>query len=277
MTETLVLTWTIAPQKDVAWSLNLPYSHTLDPLQREKVYYETIKYYIKESKFWSIVFCDNSNYDFWYSENLYEIAKKFRKKLELLRFMWDTDLSTKISYWAGEAEILDYIYMNSKLVHESGLWVKITWRYIVKNINDVIDKLDWVDCYFCKYWVRTTPFHVATSFFKISNRVYGDYIFWRQVTVFKMLQWNNSMKQLEQVRYILLRDYILDYYVKTDIPKIPIIISGMLFDKNNVLLFLFKIAVSLWFLSFNSFYGVMDEIFLSKQKKDIINQLKSIC
>lgn len=275
MKDFLVLTWTISPSGNVAGSLNISYSHTINPKEREKEYYYAIKYYLEKSEFDTVIFCDNSNYKFSYAKELYELAKEQWKTLELLSFQWDIYLSTQISYGAWEAEILDYIYDNSKYIKNTKSRFKITWRYIIDNINEIIIKLKDKECYFNKYGIRTTPFHVATSFFKISNKIYEKYLYKKTNTCFLLIkQWhNNTMLQLEQVRYILLRDYILNYYIKTKFPNIPIIISHMLFNRNKFLLITFKICVFLWFLNFNRFYKVFDFLFLSKGKKDIIKKI----
>ena len=274
MLETLILTWTIAPQKNVITSPNRKYtSTTLDPLKREKEYYKAIKYYLEKSYFTTIIFCDNSNYCFSYIDELEKLAKKLWKVLEFLTFQWDIELSTKISYGVWEAEILDYIYENSVELHKTNSWYKITGRYIVDNINEIICKLWTQDCYFNKWWIRTSPFHVRTSFFKISNTKYKHYIYKKQVPVFyKLKELKRDINlQLEPVRYILLRKYIKNDYLKNCRTKnIPIIIHHIMSNWSKTFLFLYRIWASIWLLDFNYMYMIIDKIFFPKYKRKIM-------
>ena len=180
MSETVVLTWTIAPSKNVVMTPNQKYNSTsLDPKKREKEYYEAIKFYLEKSDFTTLIFCDNSNYDFSYADELQHIAKEKWKTLELLKFQWDVELVTTISHWVWEAEIFDFVYENSKELHKNKTWFKVTWRYIISNINEIIKKLKEQDCYFQK-WIfgkGRNFLNVSTATFKISNKIFEEYLY----------------------------------------------------------------------------------------------------
>lgn len=256
--DTLLLTWTIAPSEKVKASGDIKYNSTsLSPSKREREYYEAIKYYLEESKFSSIVFCDNSNYSFSYGNQLKSIAKSLWKNLELLKFQGDVNLVTSISYWLGEAEILDYVFEHSILLHKTDCWYKITWRYIVSNIDDIIESLNDQECYFQKFYFRPNMFNVNSATFKISNKLFEKFLYKKIVDV-----WGNNENlylNLEDYIYSLLRDFLLNNY-KT---KVYLIIKY----SNKRLMFrnIYKILVKIWFFDFNIINKMIDRLFYCRK------------
>lgn len=172
---TLLLTWTIAPNN---WITKFNYKNSLDPQKRLKEYENSIKYYIEDSLFEEIVFCENSNYNCedW-KIKMWKFAKDKNKTLEILQFQWNVKKTLELSYSYWEGECLDYAYKNSKFLKESINRWKITWRYVIKNINDLIKSSDKYENLLFR-WLRPLWFFtIDTSIFKVSNDTYEKYLY----------------------------------------------------------------------------------------------------
>lgn len=266
----LILTWTIAPLAKTLWKTKAD----LQVSKREKEYFESIYYYLNESDFDKIIFCDNSNHNFQYKDILQNFAKEKWKILELLRFKWNPIYPKKYWYWAWEQEILDYIFDNSKYIHSERTWFKLTWRYIVKNINKTIHKLNFQDIYFQKQWIRARQLWVSTAFFKVSNEFYKKHIYKNILKVFDDIFTSNTFNirnftkypyvSLEYVYYFVLRDYLILEY------KTKIYIANN-YVKNSKLLYLaYSLVVKSWILDFNKFNNLIDYLLFKKQYSEII-------
>ena len=136
--ETVLLTWTISPNKEIGDKLWYK-STSLDPKVRYFSYIDTIVYYILNSKFTHIVFCENSNYPFEDKKLIEDLCYIYNKHFELLQFVWDHKKTLEKWYGYGDGECMDYAVDHSKLLKESKTWYKITWRYKISNINKIID------------------------------------------------------------------------------------------------------------------------------------------
>lgn len=105
----------------------------LDPVERENDYIAATSFYL--SRGFSVVLVDNSGY---VSEKLSSL------KLNYLNFEYLV-FNTTQSYLGkakGEIEIINYALKFSELLSEVNYLVKITGRYIIKNINDILCKVD---------------------------------------------------------------------------------------------------------------------------------------
>ena len=80
MNQTLLLTWTIKPISEIL-SVNSYHSTSLDPEARYSQYIDTIIYYIVNSNFTHIVFCENSNYPIKDYPTILGLAKIYNKLL----------------------------------------------------------------------------------------------------------------------------------------------------------------------------------------------------
>ena len=172
---TLLLTWTINPQ---IWK-TIKYKNSLNPKVRIKEYIKSLFFYITISDFDNIVFCENSNYKCEeYMKNINHIAKLYNKNFEFLQFIWnhkETIQRKTYSYW--EWEILDYAFNNSKLLKQSKSRYKITWRYIIYNINDIIKSSQNTENLLFRWLWSFSFFSIDTSLFKVSNEVYKKYLY----------------------------------------------------------------------------------------------------
>ena len=105
-----------------------------DTNTREKEYYKAIKKWIALD--YPIIFCENSNYE---SEMMNELVKNSTpQNFEYLKF------STAVSHLGkgnGEAEIIDYIFKNSKLINNHTIICKATGKNFVTNAKAIIRKV----------------------------------------------------------------------------------------------------------------------------------------
>ena len=271
---TLVLTWTISPSTKVLWKSK----KQLDTIVREKEYFDAIYYYLAESDFDTIIFCDNSDYDFQYKEILLKIAKDQWKKLELLKFKWNPIYPEKYWYGAWEQEIMDYVFDNSKYIHRNKTWFKITWRHIITNINDTIKKLSWQDIYFQKQWIRARQLWVSTAFFKVSNEFYKKYIYINILKVFDDIFTSNIFNiekftkypyvSLEYIYYFVLRKYLTKEYCT------KMYIANKYLRQSVLHYSIYRSVVTTGFSDFTKFNNVIDILFFNKMYKEIIKLYK---
>lgn len=163
----LLMTWTIKPN---TWILNQWYSKTIDSNERLKQYISTILYYLTIENINWIVFIDNSNYniDNKLIENIKRIAISLWKDIEFLNFQWNTENQLKYTYWYWEFETLKFMYLNSILFNKTDSIYKVTWRYKIYNIWDLIKKSINLKNLFYKYNIFNFSW-LNMVFFKISK------------------------------------------------------------------------------------------------------------
>lgn len=197
--ETLLLTWTIAPSNSVRYA-----SASFSPDIRKLQYLKTLIFYITQSNFGKIIFCENSDYKLDKKEidTLEHLSKLYQKEIELIHFKWDFKKTIKLWYWYGEWECIDYAYDNSKYLKYTWTFYKITWRYIIWNINDIINKHK-----NCKnLFIRDIPAYFAmnTAFFKIETNIYRTYFY----DVKRLVNhWKDYIKQLENREKVVKTTY----------------------------------------------------------------------
>lgn len=173
---TLLLTWTIKPNEKV---LKQWYnSFTINHKKRLKEYINSIIFYISQSDFNNIVFCENSNYNIPEKDLiiLRDLSQYYNKKIELLQFSWNYDKIKEKWYNYWEWECIDYAFDNSILIKESSNWYKISWRYKFWNINNIINEWNDSAYYFYRF---SFPFlyWVVTEIFKCTNEIYWKYLY----------------------------------------------------------------------------------------------------
>ncbi len=170
--ETLLLTWTIAPHKNITWYK----STTLVPKERYNEYIQTIIFYITQSDFAQIVFCENSNACFHNLELVQELCKIYNKTFELLQFCGDTQKVIDLWYWYWDAECMDFAFDHSKLLRNCENFYKISGRYKVSNINIIIKKY----IYDSNVFYQASPiwfFTIMTWFIKINKHFYKKHFY----------------------------------------------------------------------------------------------------
>lgn len=230
---TLLLTWTIFPS---TWIKKFNYKNSLDPQKRLKEYENSIKYYITESFFDKIVFCENSNYscEGW-KHKMYKFAKENWKELEILQFQWNVEKTLELNYSYWEWECIDYAFDNSLFLKKSTNWFKITWRYIIKNINKIIETSDKYDNLLFKRLRPLWYFAIDTSIFKVSNDVYKKYLYNANIDITK-----ENKKWIENVFYDRLRNKKICFWKLKVLPKKDWYWDSWFYEKwyHHVLLFL---------------------------------------
>lgn len=187
MSMVLLLTATIHP------STNNLEKGRVDFLDRENDYFLAAKFYL--SKGYRVIFCENSNTN---SEKILRLQTS-DDRLEYLTFQ--TELSIKGKSW-GEIEIFNYALENSLFLKEIDYIIKITGRYIIKNIDDIVNPTNFVEkplyinptrnfrwadsrlmimkkSYYYNYFIKTVDLHLNEK-----NKVYMENAFIRSLFLF---------------------------------------------------------------------------------------------
>jgi hypothetical protein len=129
-------------------------------------------------------------------DHIKSLAKKFGKKIEFLMFQWDVKVSEKY-YWAGEAEIFDYFFEHSQLLKESKSFYKISGRYIIDNINRIIEvSADLPNYFTMQFW----NFEISTYLLKISKEIYEKYLLYKIAYIYSMntyLTWSTVVSMFK--------------------------------------------------------------------------------
>lgn len=130
MTMVLFLTATIHPTP------NNSERGRVDYLDRENDYFLAVKFYL--TKGYKVVFCENSN---TISDKIVKLQTDDHR-LEYLTFK--TEWSTRGKSW-GEIEIFNHALENSVFLKEIHYIIKITGRYIIKNIEEILAPTNFVE------------------------------------------------------------------------------------------------------------------------------------
>lgn len=111
----------------------MSYTVVQDIELRKKQYRESLSFYLTHTKY-KIVFIENSNIDIscLYQKEISE------GRLECITFDGN-NYDRYLGKGFGEALILNYAYIHSKLIAQSHYIVKITGRVIVENVIELID------------------------------------------------------------------------------------------------------------------------------------------
>ena len=198
--------------------------------EREKQYQWALMFYLFKSNFKNIIFVDNSNYILEYLNSL---INKYNTKLNeknhiIIEIEWKTleyityDWNKKSHiywYWYGEQEIMDFSFDNSQIL--SSLWYeesffKITWRYILYNINNIIkiclnNKNMFLKSIHC--------FNVITAIIKIQKKDYKKYLYSNVLKFYEDYNKDNTF-MLENIYYIKLREILFNEKIKWTIYNI---------------------------------------------------------
>ena len=101
---------------------------------RKKHYYDSIRWYLENTPY-KIVFCENSGTDM--SGDFHEYCDR----IEFVTYISSKEEGENRSKGYKEMEILQYAWNNSDFIKNGGVFVKITGRLILKNIESVINHL----------------------------------------------------------------------------------------------------------------------------------------
>ncbi len=194
MDNILIMTWSIKVNK------NMPFHRHIPLEERLKQYIDTIIFYITKSNFWEIVYCDWNWFDIKQLSFLKDLAYIYGKTLELISFDNDQNLVVEKWKWYGENKIIEYVTDNSELIKNHKCFYKITGRYIVKNINNIIKNEEKKENIFF-----LSPFRkpsLATSFFKCNKNLFKKQLYglWEYVN-------DKEWYYLENIYYRTLKEY----------------------------------------------------------------------
>lgn len=200
--ETLLLTWTINLIPDV---VNQGYiSTSTDPNSRYKEYFDALVYYITQSNFDNIVFCENSSYKLKDYDLIINLCKIYNKNFELIQYVSDKEKVKKYGFHYWEIEAINYAIDNSTLIKKSKNWFKISWRYKYYNINKIIKNLENSDICFYRMHMPLMLW-IYTSIFKSNNDFYNKYIY----SIIDSEFFKNN-KNLEQSFYHKIRNLLIE-------------------------------------------------------------------
>jgi len=112
------------------------FSKRNDPKIRERDYREVLEALVKTS--YPIVFCDNSDYPLENIKN--SLSSRLPETYEVLQFDGST-FPPHLGKGYGELQIIKYAMNHSKILKECDFVVKITGRYSVQNITEILDAI----------------------------------------------------------------------------------------------------------------------------------------
>ena len=139
MTFTLLLTCTCSVQDNISWLKNR------DSRQRRDHYIKNIKKWLTQTNL-DIVIVENSNYNFK------ELEKDKSDKLEIITFdysMINIDIKKKLKSMnaKGQHEMfsINYALQHSKLLKKNDYILKLTGRYFIPNLNEILIKYNFTN------------------------------------------------------------------------------------------------------------------------------------
>lgn len=166
--EILLLTASVNPAAS-----KTPFTHILDPKVRLAEYLQNIKKIIAENVFEKIVFCENTNYNYDYSQ-IVAFAKSKNVTLEPLVFEGNYEKISQQGKGYGEGQIIKYAIMNSRLLMPDSVFYKLTGRIFVRNIASIVKKNKDKDIIFIKAQRKVKI--VDARFFKTSVAFFKEHL-----------------------------------------------------------------------------------------------------
>lgn len=186
----ILLTATIKPQ--TTYELNLT-----DSNKRYHQYVDNLIRLITTTNFTQFVFCENSNTWIKHSKMLEELCSYHGKEIEILSFSWDSEKTKQLTRAFWDQEIMEYAVQHSHILAKSEWFYKLTGRYRIKNLNEVIEKRRESKNIFIRWGVGKDTVH--TCFFKTTTSYFVEHFMWKadQLPRFE----NHSLERL-YYRYI---------------------------------------------------------------------------
>jgi len=151
----------------------VPFVKITNLQERLQQYLDSLDYAINHySKVDYIVFCENTNYSYDYSD-LQKKAEKKGKKLEVLTFKGDYENIQKKGKGYGEGEIIKYALNHSAILAQSNCFYKLTGRVCVANFDKIIRTTPFENAFvFSPWFEREFKRYTRTSFYKASIPFY---------------------------------------------------------------------------------------------------------
>lgn len=204
----ICLTWTILPPKNIK---NLK---IINENVRLKDYLENILFLITKTNIKKIVFCENSNYNSDILLFIEKLAQIYWKKFEYITFLWNSKKVVTNWRWYWEQEILNYFIDNSKLLDWENDFYKLTWRYKVKNINEIVS----LEANNKNIFVKMSPLdnRCSTAFFKSNIEFFKKnfYGIWEKI--------NDELWENNQIEWVYRNILLLNKWEFSNFKKLPI-------------------------------------------------------
>lgn len=235
----ILLTATIVPQTQ--YELNLK-----DSNKRYHQYIDNLIRLIITTNFTHFVFCENSNTKVKDQKMLEWLCEYYGKKIEFLTFTWDEEKTKQLTRAFWDQEIMEYAVKNSSIMSEFEWFYKLTWRYWIKNINNIIEKRENQKNVFMRWGLWKNTIH--TCFFKVTKSYFSEHFEWKadQLPRFE----NHS---LERLYYY----YVKQSWVNMTINWLHPIFSwerwaGWMMDESPIMKLKTKIFAKLWVYDINT-------------------------
>ena len=126
--------------------VNTRYTALLDAGERERQYFDSLEFYIRETPFQKIIVCDSSGYI--YPGSMRWLAEEHHKQLELLSFNGDKAAMEQHGKGYGEGEIMEFVLTHSHLLKEVEGFLKVTGRLKLINAEKLLQKAHHQQNYF---------------------------------------------------------------------------------------------------------------------------------
>jgi len=126
--------------------VNTRYTALLDAGERERQYFDSLEFYIRETPFQRIIVCDNSGYA--YPQSMLRLAAEYHKQLELLSFTGDKTAMQRHGKGYGEGEIMQFVLAHSRLLEQVEGFLKVTGRLKLINTEKLLRKASHWQNYF---------------------------------------------------------------------------------------------------------------------------------
>jgi len=172
----LIITATIEPLIDA------PNLSRVDVSERMGDYKKALLFYVhclEVGVINKIVFVDNSNYDLNFLKKIISESNS-NKDVEFISY-FGLDYPSGYGRGYGEFKLIEYAMMNSSFINAASnfdnIW-KVTGRYIVKNLNSLVDRRPMVDIYCnCRnYPIQWLDLYILSwskgVYFKVLSDVY---------------------------------------------------------------------------------------------------------
>ncbi|PZV79123.1 hypothetical protein CLV31_11583 [Algoriphagus aquaeductus] len=167
MNYVLLLTATIFPKH-----VNLLNGRN-DPIERENDYFGAVSFYLSQG--FTVVFVDNSN---TFSKKILSLKTKF-DKFEYHSF---ESVASHLGKSPGEVEIIKYACENSTFIKEVDYIVKVTGRYIIRNLLNLLSKTNYIEADI--YINPTRNLKWADSRLMIMKKKYYENYFLKAIDLF---------------------------------------------------------------------------------------------
>jgi len=106
-----------------------------DAIERENDYFKAVNFYLKKG--YRIVFVENS-------DTKSDLIISLQNQFDTLEYLTFSSINSHLGKSHGEVEIFQYAFEFSQFLKEVDYLIKISGRYIIKNIDNIVDPTNYV-------------------------------------------------------------------------------------------------------------------------------------